>query len=70
MTTMMQSLFFDFPNQPTVEDQSLETVADPVHAMNWFRMCSRSPLLMKKFESLFIASQLTLLAHGVTPELV
>jgi len=52
----------------SINDQDMAMVSDPVHAKNWISMCVKSPLLMQKFQGLFVVAQMTMLAHGFQPE--
>ena len=52
----------------SVSDSDIALVTDLGHARNWISMCGRSPVLMQKFQGLFVVAQLTMLAHGLQPE--
>lgn len=47
---------------------SMDTITNPTRAAKWVRICSGSPVLMNRFNDLFVAAQLTLLGYGLTPD--
>ncbi|UJJ53056.1 hypothetical protein [Rhodanobacter denitrificans] len=47
---------------------SMDTVSYPDRAAKWVRMCSQTPALADRFVDVFLAAQLTMLAHGLQPE--
>lgn len=55
-------------NALSISDRDMEAVSDPVHAENWISMCNKSPMLMQKFQGLFVAAQLTMLGNGFQPQ--
>lgn len=48
---------------------SMDTVAEPDHAEKWVRMCSRTPALANRWNDLYLAAQLTLMAYGRSAEI-